>query len=129
MAKHFALVLDGVVANVWLNRPDTDTPALVSPINAARIVECNADVRAGWTYAAGVFTQPPARVVNKTAMRLREVLDGSRINSNDDAILLLFRAIEILTQQITQVTTVGQRTAAFTALANRLQTARTNRPD
>jgi hypothetical protein len=111
MAKHFALVLDNEIVNIWRNRADTETAADVSPLNAAHLIEVADNVQPGWRVDP-VTRQPIAPVVETPSVRQQRRAEYQQVlrrESGDDEITILGDTLDVL---IKQVETLRQKTGS-----------------
>jgi hypothetical protein len=100
MAKHFALILDGHVVNVYRDLPDSVTPEDVSPVNAPNLIECSRETEAGWRVEAGALVAPPVKqqtVRHKRRAEYRQVL---RREEGDDETDILGDTLDVLLSQV-----------------------------
>lgn len=100
MTKHYALVLDGQVVNVYRDLPDAATPESVSPVNAARLIECSRETEAGWAVVAGVPIAPVVKQPSVRQQRRAEYRQVLRREESDDETDILGDTLDVLLAQV-----------------------------
>lgn len=103
MAKHYALVLDGSVVNVYRDLPDDATPASVSAVNASRLVECGRDTEAGWRVENGALVAPAVKQPTVRQKRRAEYRQVLRREDGDDETDILGDTLDVLLSQVEEI--------------------------
>ena len=103
MAKHYALVLDGSVVNVYRDLSDDATPASVSAVNASRLVECARETEAGWRVENGALVAPPVKQPTVRQKRRAEYRQVLRREDGDDETDSLGDTLDVLLSQVEEI--------------------------
>lgn len=98
--KNYALVIAGEVQNVW--RDVEGAAAEISPLNAARMIECAAEVEPGWRVDElnGSIAPRVAIVPTVREMRRREYFAVLRKEDGDEEITVLGDVVDVALAQI-----------------------------
>jgi hypothetical protein len=132
MAKHFALVLDGEITNIWRDRADTETAADVSPLNAANLIEVSADAQPGWRVDPAT-RQPIAPVIETPSVRQQRRAEYQQVlrrEDGDDEITILGDTLDVLIKQVEALRqkTGSTATAEYADLIGKISAVKSKLP-